>query len=152
MFGLLKVSPISTNTIRSSVFNSPPLILGDIYVDRVHEHKHLGIYLSSSLSWARQCHEVTLRANRKLAVLGSIKYLKRSTLDLLYKVCVRSVIEYGLVLYLYLYLYLNQLRLQVSTRYNIGPVSYVVVLFILLIKVALKQIYLGRQLPIGQNY
>ena len=65
----------------------------------MHEHKHLGIYLSSSLSWARQCHEVTLRANRKLAVLRSIRYLKRSTLDLLYKVCVRSVIEYGLVLY-----------------------------------------------------
>ena len=81
------------------LFNSPPLILGGIYVDRVHEHKHLGIYLSSSLSWARQCHEVTLRANRKLAVLRSIRYLKRSTLDLLYKVCVRSVIEYGLVLY-----------------------------------------------------
>ena len=40
-----------------------------------------------------------MRANRKLAVLRSIKYLKRSTLDLLYKVCVRSTIEYGLVLY-----------------------------------------------------
>ena len=68
-------------------------------MDRVHEHKHLGIYLSSSLSWARQIHETSLKASRKLAVLRSIKYLKRSTLDLLYKVCVRSVIEYGLVLY-----------------------------------------------------
>ena len=80
-------------------FNSPPLVLGGSFVDRVHEHKHLGIYLSSSLCWAKQVHETTLRANRKLAVLRSIRYLKRSTLDLLYKVCVRSVIEYGLVLY-----------------------------------------------------
>ena len=66
------------------LFNSPPLTLGGIYADRVHEHKHLAIYLSSSLSWARQCHEVTLRANRKLAVLRSIRYLKS-----LFKVCYR---------------------------------------------------------------
>ena len=37
--------------------------------------------------------------SQKLAVLRSVKFLKRSTLDLLYKVCVRSTVEYGLVLY-----------------------------------------------------
>ena len=81
------------------LFNSPPLVLNGTYVDRVHEHKHLGIFLNTSLSWAKQIHETSLRANRKLAVLRSVKYLKRSTLDLLYKVCVRSTLEYGLVLY-----------------------------------------------------
>jgi hypothetical protein len=81
------------------LFNSPPLVLDNFFVERVHEHKHLGIYLSSTLCWNRQVYETCLRANRKLAVLRSIKYLKRSTLDLLYKVCVRSTIEYGLVLY-----------------------------------------------------
>lgn len=59
----------------------------------------LGIYLNTSLSWARQVHKTCLRANRKLAILRSVRYLKRSTLDLLYKVCVRSTIEYGLVIY-----------------------------------------------------
>ena len=81
------------------MFNSPPLVLDNSFVERVHEHKHLGIYLSSTLCWNRQVYETCLRANRKLAVLRCIKYLKRSTLDLLYKVCVRSTIEYGLVLY-----------------------------------------------------
>ena len=75
------------------------MILNGSFVERVHEHKHLGIFLSSSLCWSRQVHETCLRANRKLAVLRSVKYLKRSTLDLLYKVCVRSTVEYGLVLY-----------------------------------------------------
>ena len=51
------------------------------------------------LSWARQVQETCLRANRKLAVLRSVRFLKRSTLDLLYKVCVRSTIEYGLIIY-----------------------------------------------------
>ena len=42
-----------------------------------------------------------MRANRKLAVLRRVKYLKRHTLDLLYKITVRSIIDYGLVLYYY---------------------------------------------------
>jgi hypothetical protein len=81
------------------LFNSPPLIFNNTFIERVHEHKHLGVYFSSSLSWARQIHEVCLRSNRKLAVLRSVKYLDRSTLDILYKVTVRSVIEYGLIVY-----------------------------------------------------
>ena len=84
---------------RKVLSNSPPLIFNGIFVERIHEHKHLGIYLSSNLSWARQIHETCLKANRKLAVLRTVKYLKRSTLDILYKVCVRSTLEYGLVIY-----------------------------------------------------
>ena len=34
-----------------------------------------------------------------MAVLRSVKFLKRNTLDLLYKLTVRSVIDYGLVIY-----------------------------------------------------
>ena len=52
-----------------------------------------------SLSWARQVNEICLHANCKLAVLQSVRYFKRSTLDLLYKVCVRSTVEYGLIIY-----------------------------------------------------
>ena len=79
--------------------NSPPLTFNGRNVSRVHEHRHLGVWLSSSLTWSRQINEVCLKANGKLAVLRSIKYLNRSTLDLLYKLTVRSVIDYGLVIY-----------------------------------------------------
>ena len=57
------------------------------------------IFLSSTLAWCRQIQETCLKANRKLAVRCSVKCLKISTLDILYKVCVRSTFEYGLVLY-----------------------------------------------------
>ena len=40
-----------------------------------------------------------LRANRKLSVLRSVKILNRQTLDLLYKITVRSVIDYALPVY-----------------------------------------------------
>ena len=82
-----------------NMFNSPGLLFDGKYVERVHEHKHLGVYLDSSLSWSKQIHEVCLRANRKMSVLRSVRYLDRSTLDILYKVTIRSVMEYGLICY-----------------------------------------------------
>ena len=79
--------------------NSPPLLFNNSYIERVNLHKHLGIYLSSSLDWSKQVHKVCLKANKKLSVLRSVKLLSRQTLDLLYKLTVRSVIDYGLPLY-----------------------------------------------------
>ena len=62
-------------------------------------HKHLGLYLTSNLDWSEQVHQVCLKANRKLSVLRSVKLLNRKTLDLLYKITVRSVIDYALPVY-----------------------------------------------------
>ena len=62
--------------------NSLPVMFNDIEVQRVFQHKHLGIWLSSTLSWQKQIHELCIRANAKLAVLRSVKYLSRSTLDI----------------------------------------------------------------------
>ena len=78
---------------------SPLLILNGTPVSRVHQHKHLGLWLTPSLDWSKQVEQTCLRANRKLAVLRSCKFLDRSTLDMLYKITIRSVIEYGLVVY-----------------------------------------------------
>ena len=79
--------------------NSPPLLLNNIPIVRVNTHKHLGVYLHSSLDWSTQINDVCLKANRKLSVLKSIKMLNRKTLDLLYKVTIRSVIDYALPIY-----------------------------------------------------
>ena len=79
--------------------NSPPLVFNGNFIERVNSHKHLGVYLSSTLDWSVQLNEVCLRANRKLSVLRSVKILNRQTLDLLYKITVRSVIDYALPVY-----------------------------------------------------
>ena len=81
------------------LFNSPPLILNEDYICRTHEHKHLGVWLSSNLDWQKHVHETCLKANGKLAVLRSVKFLDRATLDLLYKLTVRSVLEYGMIIF-----------------------------------------------------
>ena len=62
----------------------PPLILNDVIIERVNSHRHLGLYLTSSLDWSLQVQQVCLKANRKLSVLRSVKLLNRQTLDLLY--------------------------------------------------------------------
>ena len=79
--------------------NSPPVILDNTVIDRVNTHKHLGLYLTSNLDWNIQIKEVSIKANRKLSVLRSVKLLSRQTLDLLYKLTVRSVIDSALPAY-----------------------------------------------------
>ena len=55
--------------------------------------------MTPDLSWSFQIQETCLKANRKLSVLRSVKLLDRKTLDLLYKVTVRSLIDYALPIY-----------------------------------------------------
>ena len=84
---------------RKIIAFSVPLQLNNEVIKRVKVHKHLGIFLSETLDWSHQIHYVCLRANRKLAVLRKVKMLNRKTLDVLYKITVRSVIDYALPVY-----------------------------------------------------
>ena len=79
--------------------NSPPLLFDGTFFDRVNTHKHLGIYLTCNLDWSFHVNEICLKAYKKLAILRSVKFLQRNTLDLLYKLTVRSLIDYGLVVF-----------------------------------------------------
>ena len=81
------------------LFNSPPLVFNNTFVQRVAEHKHLGLWLSPSLSWSKHVYETCLKATRKLFVLRSVKFLNRRTLDMLYKIQIRSCIDYMLPVY-----------------------------------------------------
>ena len=78
---------------------SPPILFNDFVLKRVAEHKHLGIWLTPTLSWSRHLHHICMRANSKLSVLRNIRYLSRPVLDILYKQQIRSVIDYVLVLF-----------------------------------------------------
>ena len=92
--------------------NSPPLIFNDTFIERTNAHRHLGVYLTSNLDWSTQVNDVCLRANRKLSVLRHVKFLKRNTLDLLYKITVRSIIDYALPIYA------NNLKLTDLARFD----------------------------------
>ena len=96
--------------------SNPNILFNNIVVEQVLEHKHLGIWLTPSLCWSKQIHEICMRANSKLAVLRSVYYLSRSTLDLLYKLQIRSVIDYGLCIYYH--------NLKQSDIYRLNQIQY----------------------------
>jgi hypothetical protein len=52
----------------------PPLLLGGTVIKQVPYHKHLGVFLSSNLSWNQHISESLDKANRRLGVLRSLKY------------------------------------------------------------------------------
>ena len=81
------------------VVDTPQVNFNQTVVKRVFEHNHLGIWLTPGLCWSKHVHDVCLRANAKLAVLRSVSYLSRSTLDILYKLQIHYVIDYGLCIY-----------------------------------------------------
>ena len=81
---------------RKPVNTLPVIFLGNTPIARVDTHKHLGIILSSSLDWASHINYICLKASRKLHILRSVRQLSRKTMDILYKLTVRSTIDYGL--------------------------------------------------------
>ena len=77
----------------------PPLQFDNKEIKRVDTHKHLGFYLSFDLTWAEQMKYICLKANQRLGVLRHIRFLNQSSLDMLYKLIVRSVLDYGLPIF-----------------------------------------------------
>ena len=79
--------------------NSHPIYLNGELLDRVSAHKHLGLTLESDLKWDIHLRKVIQHANLKLSILWRVKELNRQTLDMLYKLNVRSIIDYALPVY-----------------------------------------------------
>jgi hypothetical protein len=48
----------------------PPLFLDGVPIKRVSHHKHLGLILTSDLSWKEQITEVVDKANRRLGIMS----------------------------------------------------------------------------------
>ena len=103
--------------------NSPPLVFNDEFITRVNTHRHLGVFLTSNLNWSVQVNDVCFRANRKLSVLRHVKMLKRSTLDLLYEITVRSVRDYVLLVYAYTLKLTEHARLDSIEQSSIEQLS-----------------------------
>ena len=78
---------------------SQSILVNNVTIERVNLHKHLGIIFQSNLDWTAQINDICIKANRKLSVLRSVKQLSRKTLDLLYKLTVRSLIDYSLPIF-----------------------------------------------------
>ena len=78
---------------------SHPTIMDLHCIERVHLHKHLGVFLTSDLSWDKQIANITKKVNLKLSIMWQVKELSRHCLDVLTKMHVRSSIDYALTVF-----------------------------------------------------
>ena len=70
-------------------------------IERIRESKILGMWISDTLSWSRNCREICRQAYSRLAMITRLKYVGVKIEDLLdiYKLFIRSVTEYCSVVF-----------------------------------------------------
>ena len=84
---------------REKLNNSAPLKLDGVLIERVGSHKHLGLTLQPDLKWNIHLKKVIQHTSIKLSSLYNVKELSRKTLDMLYKLHIRSIMDYCLQVY-----------------------------------------------------
>ena len=69
-------------------------------VAKMNEQKHLGPILDSSLSFKKHINEKIIKAQKNLGIIKHLSmFLPRTTLDQMYKVLVRSHLDYCDIIY-----------------------------------------------------
>ena len=69
-------------------------------VKKMKEHKHLGLTLDSSLSFKKHLNEKIIKAKKNIGIIKHLfDFLPRKTLDQMYKVLVRSHLDYCDIIY-----------------------------------------------------
>ena len=78
----------------------PALLLNNIPVTQVEEHKHVGLIFDSKLSFSVQIKSSISKARKGIGLLKYLsKYLPRNTLNDLYKLYVPPHLDHGVVIY-----------------------------------------------------
>ena len=78
----------------------PPISFNSVPVRKVMEHKHLGIILDSKLSFNSRINDVVSRCRQGIGLLKLLsKYLRRHTVNEIYKLYIQQHLDYGNVIY-----------------------------------------------------
>ena len=79
----------------------PALSVNGVALKKVDNYKHLGIWITSTLSWSKQVAEVSRKARQKVGILFRKYYQHASTSTLLqlYLSCIRPDLEYAVAVW-----------------------------------------------------
>ena len=78
----------------------PILYLSGTPLEEVLHHTHLGITFSHDLSWTHHIKSVVKKASQRISIMKRLKNtLSRSTLEKVYIMLIRPILEYGCVMF-----------------------------------------------------
>ena len=81
---------------KKNLQKGPALIMDGTPLQEVKAYKHLGVTLSSNLTWNAHVEDLAVRAGQCVDVLNALKHkLDRCTLEKLYFAFIRSKLEYA---------------------------------------------------------
>ena len=93
-----------------------PLSFNNTTIETVDKHKHLGIELSTNLSWKEHITTISENAGKKLNILAKLKNLiDRKTLTTMYTSFIRPGLEYGSIVF---FVTAQKLKMRSSNLYK----------------------------------
>lgn len=78
----------------------PPLFMQNVQITEVDSHKHLGIVFSRDCSWHKHINYISEKAWTRINIMRKLKFqLDRKSLETIYIVFIRPLLEYGDVIW-----------------------------------------------------
>ena len=87
-------------SLKRKPIDHPVLYLNNSPLLQVKSHTHLGITLTSGLSWSKHVQNIVSKASQRVNIMKRFKYIMgRNSLIHLYKTVVLPIMEYGCILF-----------------------------------------------------
>ena len=120
-----KCKTMTVDFLRYNCCVPQPITVGGSQIEQVSSFKLLGVFVSEHLTRVAHCNYVVKKANRKLYALRQLKKCGGPPSEIVTTCCplIRSVIEYGAVVYAGLPQYLSASLKNVKQR---GAIYYLV--------------------------
>ena len=99
-FSAKKLSIWCFHFIPNQWYPPPPLRFMNVAIKNVVEHIHLGLTFTSNLKWSSHINNISIKANKRLTILNKLSFkITRKGLEQLYFAYIRSLLEYGDVVF-----------------------------------------------------
>ena len=99
-FNAVKSKALTVTLKRNLANTELPLSFNNTTLETVDKHKHLGVVLSTNLSWKDHITTISENAGKKLNILAKLKNLiERKTLTTMYTSFIRPGLEYGSIVF-----------------------------------------------------
>ena len=96
---LMELNPSKSKEVCFSRKRTPPihspLFLGNTSIQSVKDHKHIGVTLTSTMSWTTHISQMIAKVSKKVSTFNSLKFkLPRQILEVIYKSFIGTLLEY----------------------------------------------------------